>query len=303
MNGNIHKPLGFGEILDQTFRIIKQNIKPIFLITFFIMVPIFLIQAVVLILTGRELFISLDSSQSVFSSLIGNLDSIANTSNEENLISNAVSMISFFAFPLLAGAIILAVKQARNGGQIIVKDMIKGALPRYFPMLFSTLLLSIIAFAILFPSFIITVIIGGSSGAIFHPVAGVIIIFLLLAGLFLALGLLLTRWSLFLPAVLFEKVAPGLSRSWHLTKRQTWKFFGLLLVLIIISAIITSLLQMPLVFLGNSVLYYVLTNVFSLISSIIIYVGYSVLYFDASIRQEGSDLQSLINEYQGTQES
>ncbi|UOQ84200.1 hypothetical protein [Gracilibacillus salinarum] len=300
MNGNVQKPLRFAEILDQTFRIIKQNIKPIFLISFFIMVPIFVIQAIVLILTGRELFISVDPSQSIFSSLMGNIESIANTSYEENVISNVVSMISLLAVPLIAGALILAVKQVRNGEEIVVKDMIKGALPRYFPILFSTLLISIIAIAIILPGFIITAIIGGSSSIIFHPVAGVMILLLLMAGFFLAVGLLFTRWSLFLPAVLFEKVAPGLSRSWHLTKKQTWKFFGLLLVLIIISLIITSVLQIPLIFLGNSVLYYVLTNIFSLISWIITYVGYSVMYFDASIRQEGSDLQSLINEYQGT---
>ncbi len=76
-----------------------------------------------------------------------------------------------------------------------------------------------------------------------------------------------------------------------------------MIVLLIISTIISSILQLPLFFLGNSVLFHLLTNIISLISSIVFTVGYAVMYLDASVRQEGTDLKEMIKEYEVTEES
>ncbi|MGN8647166.1 hypothetical protein ACTNEO_15385 [Gracilibacillus sp. HCP3S3_G5_1] len=297
MNEKITKPLGFGEILDQTFRIIKGNFKPLFMITFFVMVPIFVLQALILSLTGRDLIISGNPGQSLFEQLVTGAESVATTTLQEDLVSMLVNFLILLAAPILAGAITLAVKNAREGNDLMAKNMIKQALPRYWPLLGSTMLFGLIIFGLLIPPFMII----GIVGALFmfiDPILGFGIILLTSLAIFIGVGLLVTRWSLYLPAVLFDKVAPGLSKSWRLTKKQTWKFFGLFIVLFIITTIISSILQLPLIFLGNSVLFHLLTNIISLISSIVFTVGYAVMYFDSSIRQEGTDLKEMIKEYE-----
>ncbi|MGP4039986.1 hypothetical protein ACTWP4_08850 [Gracilibacillus sp. D59] len=302
MDGNITKPLGFGEILDQTFRIIKSNFKSLFMITFFVMVPIYALQALIFSLTGRDLIVSGDSGQTLIDQLLSGAESVTNTTIQEDLIATLVNLLTMFAMPILAGAITWAVKHAREGKDLSAKGMIKKTLPRYWPLLGSTLLFALITFALLVPCFIV-IALTSVSFMFTNPIISIVIMILFFLGVFIGLGLLLTRWSLYLPSVLFENVAPGLTKSWRLTKKQTWKFFGLFIILFIITGIISSVLQLPLIFLGNSVLFQLLTNIISLITSIVFTVGYAVMFFDSSVRQEGTDLKEMIKEYEVTEES
>ncbi|WP_058306023.1 hypothetical protein [Gracilibacillus massiliensis] len=303
MNEQTNKPLGFGEILDQTFRIIKTQFKTLFMITFLIMVPVFALQALILSLTGRDLITSSDPGQSLIDQIVTNADSFANSTVQEDFTSSLVNLIIIFATPLIAGAIIWTVKLTRESKEaLFAKDMIKRALPRYWPMFWSTLLIFLILFALLIPVFMLI----GISSVMFmfiDPIFGAIMMFVISIAIFIGIGLLFTRWSLYLPAILFEKVAPGFSKSWRLSKRQTWKFFGLFIVLLIITGIITTVLQLPLIFLGNSVLAHLLMNITSLVTSIVFMVGYGVMYFDATTRQEATDLKEMISEYDVTERS
>ncbi|WP_130859184.1 hypothetical protein [Gracilibacillus phocaeensis] len=290
------KPLGFGEILDQTFRIIKSNFKELFMISFWVIIPIIVLQTLLLTLTGRSFIFGGDIGEGAFNQLINGAESIATTSPIDDLTSSLISLLILFALPILGGGIIWTVKYAREGQKPVAKEMIKKALPRYWPMFWSTLLIVLIVFAaIFFPILIVAFIIG--MFLVIEPIMGAIMAILLGLGFFIGLGLLFTRFTLFLPAVLFEKVAPGLGKSWHLTKKQTWKFFGLFIILSIITSVISMIISIPLTFLGDSVLYHVLSNVFSLVTTIIFIVGYAVIYFESTIRQEGTDLKSMIDEY------
>ncbi|MDX8046384.1 hypothetical protein SH601_10365 [Gracilibacillus sp. S3-1-1] len=292
------KPLGFGEILDQTFRIIKSNFKPLFAITFFIMIPIFALQALILSLTGRNLVIGGEERNDFFEQILSNTESITATTTFQDMTDLLLNMLVWIVIPVLAGAITWAVKYAREDKKIEATDMIKKTFKRFWPLLGSSILIGIITFFLFIPIFIVLfiafIVIFGMD---INPVIGFFLGMFSIVAIFICIGLLVTRWSLYLPAVLFEKVAPGLGKSWHLTKKQTWKFFGLIIVLSIISGIISTILEIPLVFLGNSVLYQLLSNIITLISSIVFTVGYAVMYFDATVRQEGSDLKEMIKDY------
>ncbi|GAE94979.1 integral membrane protein [Gracilibacillus boraciitolerans JCM 21714] len=302
MNENTNKPLGFGEILDQTFRIIKTRFKTLFMITFLIMVPVLAIQALILSLSGRSFFTSVESGQNILDQLISGADAVSTTTIQEDLLTILANFFLIIAMPLIAGAIIWTVKVTRESETIpVTKDMIKRALSRYWPMFWSTLLWCLILVGLLVPVFMV---IGFSAiSFVLNPIFGAILMFLLSIGAFIGIGLLMTRWSLYLPVVLFEQAAPGLSKSWQLTKRQTWKFFGLIIILSIITGIVTAILQLPLIFLGNSVLFHLLNNIISLITSIVLFVGYAVMYFDSTTRQEATDLKEMISEYQVTDPS
>lgn len=296
------RPLGFGEILDQTFRIIKSHFKTLFLISLFVMTPILVIQALILALSGRDFIFGGDLGTGAFNQIINNIDSLGTTSVVTDITDGIVGLLTIFAVPLISGAIILTVKSARAGGKPLANDMIRGTLSRYWPMLGSSVLIALIAFGLYFICllafiFFLTIVIFSE---LFF---GIVLVILLFVAAFLGLGLLLTRFSLYLPAVLFAKVAPGLGKSWRLTRKQTWKFFGIYIVLGIIASVITFIIAIPVAFLGDSILYHILTNISSFITGIIFMVGYAVIYFDASLRQDGSDVQAILDQYPTTEPS
>ncbi|GAA0312146.1 hypothetical protein GGQ92_001964 [Gracilibacillus halotolerans] len=298
MDNNIQRPLSFGKILDQTFRIIRGYFKPIFLIVFYIMIPVLALQAIILAVTGHKMLIGDDSIQNIWSATATELDMYADY-NPIRDFGYFLSMAPiFFATPLIVGAISHVVKRARAGEPAEAVEMIKLTFPRYWPLLGSTLLFGIIAFSIVFAS-----IFAGAFLVAFLAIESAYVIAILLAllmivGGFIGYGLLFTRWILYLPATLFEKVAPGLGRSWRLTKRQTWKFFGIYVILTILSSIIIGALNfLPALFLGTSIIGNLWTNFVSLISSIILAVAWAIMYFDASLRQDAADIQDLVDTY------
>ncbi len=301
------KPLSFGEILDQTFRIVKTNFGSLFMISFLVMAPILIIQSIMLALSGRDLFSSIDPNESFFDQILNDpyvqgyeLGYAAGDLFQESLILLS-SLLVIFATPLIAGATVWGgVKHARDGESFMAKDMLKKASKRYWPLLGGTFLLGLIIFGIMF-AFFMFVFLTLLVMIPLQPIAGIPILILLIIGFILGAGLLFTRWSLYLPATLFERVAPGLAKSWRLTKRQTWKFFGMFIVLAIIIGIFSSIFELLLGWLGDSVLYQLLYNFLTMITSIIFTVGYSVMYFDARVRQEATDLKDMIDEYDVTE--
>ncbi|ENH96446.1 hypothetical protein J416_10551 [Gracilibacillus halophilus YIM-C55.5] len=289
------QPLDFGEILDQTFRITKNHFGRLFMIAFLLMFPVYVIQAVASYIGGRSIIMSADPSDSLINQITQNIDSLGAATSQQNINVIISSLLSIIVIPIVVGATVYAVKHAREGEPFTVKGMIKKALPRYWPMFFSLLLVSLILTGILivYMLLIVGVILGNPT----NPLAGVFFAFFFGIGLIFGLGLLFTRWSMFLPAVLFEKVAPGFTKSWRLTKKQTWKFFGLFIILALITYFISSILTIPIVFLGNSVLSNFLSNLLTMITNIILTVGFAVMFFDARLRQEATDLQEMINQY------
>ncbi len=297
MKTDLQKPLSFGQILDQTFRILKNNFVPLFVLALVIMAPIYLIQIISLIAGGRDLIIALEPGQTLLDQIINNAESIDNTTLAEDIGTIISSILALFAIPIFTGALILAVGAIRNEKTFTTKSMIKQSLTRYWPMFWSTLLIGLILFAIIFfPLMIITMV--TTVLAISEPIAGIIVGIVLGLSFFIGLGLLFTRWSMYLPAVLYERVAPGLSKSWKLTKRQTWKFFGLYIVFSLIIAAIGFAIQWPVTLLGYSVLYTVIMNLVNLTTGLIMAIGYAVMYFDAHKRHSASDLHDLMGEYE-----
>src|SRR5699024_2392334 len=121
MKDQMHKPLGFGEILDQTFRMIKSNFKTMFMIIFLVTIPVLAFQSIMLSLTGRDFIIGVDTGQNYLDQLLQSTESMANTSLQDDLMNLFSNFLTLFAYPLLAGAIILAVKYTRNGEKATAK--------------------------------------------------------------------------------------------------------------------------------------------------------------------------------------
>ncbi|MFB1050954.1 hypothetical protein [Paraliobacillus sp. JSM ZJ581] len=296
MKNKFERPMRFGEILDVTFQISKGHFSKLFLLLLIFMGPIILLQALSEIIAGYDLIRDVDNSQWFEQSLNTYEDASLLMAVAESIGIILTTLLMTLFYPVLFAAIILLVKRVKDGEAYTVSELIKKAFTRFWPLLWSTLLISVIVSAILIiPTIIILTILFSSIAT--NALAGIITAFLLFLGGFIGFGLLFTRWSFYLPAVLFDRVAPGLTASWKLSKGRVWKLFWLYVVFILITFAFITVVELFSFFLGMSVLYGVILNIVILFTTLFTVVGYGVMYFDSVTRNTADDLKGMIHTY------
>ncbi|MBM7600874.1 hypothetical protein JOC34_003288 [Virgibacillus halotolerans] len=299
MKEEFSKPKGFGEILDHTFRLCKNRFPDFFMIVLIVMGPIYLLQAIILLLSGTSFVREVGSGEMWFEQIVSTFDETRGTINNFGAeIGNSISMLLLLVFyPIAAAAVLFAIQRLRNGEDFTAGIVIKKAFSKFWGIFGSSLLVGIIAFGMIFVS-ILAVIFIGVFGAFIEPVTAIILSIILFLGAWLVIGLLFSRWGFYLGPVIFEGEIPGMGKSWRLTKKRTWKVLGLFLMLLLITGIIGYVVNIIFgLFLGNSVLFTVIAGVVSLFTAMIFMVGYAVIYFDLVTRHDGSDLKEMIADY------
>ncbi|GGM30315.1 hypothetical protein GCM10011351_15570 [Paraliobacillus quinghaiensis] len=302
----LNEPKRIGEILDLTFQITKKHFSSLFLILFVFMGPVFLIQALTQLMSGRNFFRDLAEGENWIDQMIKTYDQTANqtavtveTSFVEGFGGLFVGLLSLIFYPIASAAIFVLIKRLKDNESYTVGSVIKTAFSRFWPILWSSLLFGLIAFAIIFIPLMV-VLTGALVTSMVNPITSIAFILLFLIGGFIGIGLLLTRWGFYLPAVLFDRVAPGLGKSWALTEKRTWKYFWIYIVLGLIMFVFNLAFDVPASFLGVSVLYTIIMNFVALITTLFFTVGHAVMYFDAEVRNTAGDLKGLIDDYQKT---
>lgn len=292
------RPKQFGEILDLTFRIIKDHFGKLFLLLLAFNSPVIITQIIVEVFAGRGLIRDVAAGENFIEQFINTYtltyDELLNSTElSGNLI---VLLISLLIYPVATASVFLIVKRIKNKQSYDLKEVASQSFARFWPLLGSYILFCFVAFFVIaIPVAIIAVLIG-ISFAMGSILAGVFLILILLVALLGSL-LLLTRWSFYLPISLFDQ-APGLSESFRLTRGRTWITFGLFITLALITTFIGSAVQGLSLFLGMSVLYTTIISVLGVFTSMIFTVGIAVIYFDLEVRQTGSDLKDMIESYQ-----
>ncbi|MFD1706880.1 hypothetical protein ACFSCZ_09070 [Siminovitchia sediminis] len=299
MEEKFSRPKGFGQILDHTFSLSKTHFKDFFLILLIFMGPVYLLQALVQWASGVSFFREVGTGDNWFDQMVNSFDETQQPVNVAGDLGIAlVGFIMLFLAPVAGAAIMIAIDRVRKGESYTVGSVIKQAFSRYGPMLGSTILYGIIAFALFIVPLIITVL-AGIFGAFIDPAFGIISAILLFIGFGIGMGLLLTRWSLYFGSVVFKEDTPGLNRSWMLTRGRTWVLFGLYIVFSLIVMAISVAMEMTFgMLLGNSVLLSLIINFVSIFTTLIFTVGYAVMYFDAKLRYDADDLKAMIDDYQ-----
>ncbi|RST77157.1 hypothetical protein D4T97_001270 [Siminovitchia acidinfaciens] len=297
MDEKFSRPKGFGQILDHTFGLSKRHFKDFFLILLVFLGPIYLLQAFIQLVSGVSFFREVGAGETWFEQMVMSFGETENASLAADLGIALVGLVTIFVAPVATAAIMFAIDHLRKGEDYTVGSVIKQAFSRYWPMLGSTILFCLIAFG-LFVVPVILVTIAGVVGAIVFPIVGIILAIVLFLGFAVGIGLLLTRWSFYFGAVIFEEETPGLSRSWKLTKGRTWVLFGLFIIFSLIITVISTTLELTFgMLLGNSVLLSLIISAASIFTTMIFTVGYAVMYFDLKIRNDADDLKEMIGEY------
>ncbi|WP_404452165.1 hypothetical protein LG329_17700 [Virgibacillus necropolis] len=299
MNEQFSKPKGFGEILDHTFRLVKNRFSDFFLILLILIGPIYLLQALTQLVSGKNLFREVGAGGNWLDQFVASFDQGAATTSSvgADLAFILLGLPHIILLAVAQVAILYMVNHIRKNEDYTVGSVIKKAFSRFWAILGSTLLNLLIWISIIVVPLIILIFIG-VAGSFVDPIAGIGISIILFIALGLVIALLLIRWSFYLGVVAFGGDAPGLSRSWNLTRKRSWFLLGLYIILGLITAIIGSAVEIPVtLLLGNSVLYGVIINIVSIFTTIIFSVGYAIMYFDLRIRVNADDIKDMIDDY------
>jgi hypothetical protein len=313
MNSELNKPKGFGQILDQTFRLSKNKFLDFFLIFLILLGPIYLLQALFELVAGTNFFRETGAGDNWFEQFINSFEGTAETepvttgSLGAGIASFLLGIVSTVFSLVASAAVLFAVNHIRKNEEFTVGQIIKQAFSRFWPLVGSSIVFGLILFGIIVvPLFIFGisgVFVAGFSGIFTgESLAGsiVTILFMLLALLAAAVGIgyLVTRWSFYIGVVAIDKEAPGIGTSWNLTKGRGWLAFGVYLVLLILTGVITTAFEFVLgAALGYSVLFTLILNLVTMVTTVITSVGFAVMFFDLKARNDAEDLQEMIEEY------
>ncbi|MFD1360636.1 hypothetical protein [Lentibacillus salinarum] len=299
-NEGLNRPKGFGEILDAAFTLCKQHFAKFFLIVLVLLGPIYLVQSLILLLSGTRFFRETVTGENLLDQTLNSFDATVNTTLSEDLATIGTGLLLLIFVPVAQAAILLAVSRLKHDEMFTVGHVVKQAFAKFWRILGASLIFELLLFAMIFiPSIAIMIISIISMFA--DPLSGIVMMVILLLGVGLTSAYFLSRWIFYLGSAVFDNDIPGLGRSWHLTRRNSWKVLGIFIVLwLIFFAVSLAFESIFIALLGNSVLYSIILNLVTLLTTMIFMVGYAVIYFDLKIRQDGSDLQDMIDDYQNT---
>jgi len=125
----VEKPLSFGEILDVTFRIIKDNFSRLFLLLFIFSGPLELLQSVGQSLAGTPLLRAPNSGQGMASFL----ESLQQTGTTGGMFDVIYSILwAFIVAPITYASLIIATDQIRKKEPLNISSILKRAFSRYW---------------------------------------------------------------------------------------------------------------------------------------------------------------------------
>lgn len=301
MDKKFSSPKGFGEILDHTFHLTKNRFKDFFMIFLILMGPVYLLQAIIQLFSGTSFFREVGSGNTWFEGVLSSFKESGTFDSNGfgiDLGLILVGLVSVILGPVAEAAILFATDHVRRDEEYTVGSVIKQAFSRFWPMIGSSLLFGLITFGIILIPIVIIGVTGGIVGTMVNPIAGILLGILLFLGFAVGVGLLLTRWSFYFGSVVLDRESPGLGRSWRLTHKRTWALVGLYIIFYLIISSISFGVQMTFgLFLGNSVLLSIISNIATLFTTMLFSVGYAVMYLDLKTRHDADDLKEMIDDY------
>ncbi|MFL6518087.1 MAG: hypothetical protein ACJ8GL_08415, partial [Bacillus sp. (in: firmicutes)] len=301
LNNKFNSPKGFGEILDHTFSLTKNRFKDFFMILLIFMGPVYLLQAILELSSGKSFFREVGSGGAWYEQILSSFEE-SGTFDTSSLSASIgliiIGLVSAILAPVAEAAILFTINHVRKNEEYTVGSVIKHAFSRFWPMLGSSILFGLISIGIIFIPLALVGLIGVVVGTAVDPILGIILGVVLFLGAALGIGLLLTRWSFYFGSVVLDKDSPGFGRSWRLSRKRTWVLMGLYIVFYFIISSITFGVQMTFgIVLGNSVLLTLISNMITLITTMIFSVGYGIMYLDLKTRHDADDIKDMLEEY------
>jgi Membrane domain of glycerophosphoryl diester phosphodiesterase len=249
------RPLSVGEILDGAFTAMRRNPKATLGLSA-IVATVFgvLTTAATLLITHALTNVTMpaiNSGQSLTNAQVHQLFDYLGEVTAPTL--GVIAIVSFFANVLVTGMLTAVIGHSVLGRDITIAGAWRIARPRVWALVGAALLDGLILFGVLVVGIGVPVAAGAVLiAAHLAPIGGLLIA----AGVITSLVFLVicyVRFVLAPPAVVLEGHGPwtSLARSWRLTKKSSWRVFGILLLAELIVLVATGVLQIPFDIIGG----------------------------------------------------
>ncbi|MFE7134603.1 hypothetical protein ACFVIM_27455 [Streptomyces sp. NPDC057638] len=295
------RPLGVGEILDGAVSTLRVHWRTVLGIT----ITVAVISQILMVLADRYLLpepVKVDADAEPAEALRQSVESF-----QVSLIGMIPTLvISLIATLFTTALLTVVISRSVLGRQVTLAEAWREARPRLPQLLGLTLLLMLLAAAILGVAMVPGLLLGGEQGGA-----------LIAIGLLPALGVtiwLLVRFALAPPALMLEHqgIVPSLRRSAKLVEGAWWRTFGILLLTMVLTFLVSMIIAVPFSVIGIAVdgdgisglldgntdfgwPFLIITGIGSVIGSAITYpisAGVTaLLYIDQRIRREALDLE------------
>lgn len=293
------RPMGLGDFFDETFDLYKTNFVLLASIAAVLYLPVVMAMNLVMVKIQAE-----------FSGMAGGTAPSDFTPYLRCiLLLGGAYFLYAIIYPIVTGAFTYAISQRYLGESTTTLQSYRFVMQRFFVVVFTLLLATIIIFIPYLGACVIIGITagvfgamrGGESAAIVAIFGVLLVIPALLATVAIAIRLI------FVPTVTMvegRKYSDALKRSWQLTSGHFWRVLGIVLLLWILVAMVSAALTSPLQIAMSMTSKPGVMSPFaipaaalnSLVSSAVMPIMFIVtvlLYFDVRIRKEGFDLQML----------
>ncbi|MEO3871265.1 glycerophosphoryl diester phosphodiesterase membrane domain-containing protein [Nonomuraea sp. B12E4] len=244
------RPLGFGDILDGTIKLIRSNPKAVLglsaVAALLAAVPLAVGQALLLDTTAGMM-----ADPTTAATAAEDLTSVSGIAAQYGgaLISYAVQ---FVAVTMLTGVLTRILGRAVFGGALSAGDawrLVKGRVPALFGVVG---LLTVIMLVPLVVFVMLIVVISLSVSA--DQLGLVAVLAILFIGLYLAFYLFIrTRFAFAPAAVVLEGRGPldAMRRSWHLVTGDFWRVLGILFLTSLLVGLVSGVLSVPFTLVGT----------------------------------------------------
>ncbi|WP_329615946.1 glycerophosphoryl diester phosphodiesterase membrane domain-containing protein [Streptomyces brevispora] len=228
------RPLGVGEILDGTVSTMRAHWRTVLGITLTVAV----IAQTAIILVQRYLLPdppSIDANATGPEALRQTADSL-----QFNLMNSAPPLlITMLATIFTTAVLTVVISRSVIGRPVTLSDAWAEARPRLLPLLGLTLLLAVMAAAIMTA--------GLLPGLLLGDTAGVGLAFLGLLAACVVLVWLMIRFCLASPALMLERqsITASMRRSAKLVRGAWWRTFGILVLTSLLTFIVTLMIGIP----------------------------------------------------------
>jgi len=295
------RPLNLGDVLDGTFRLLRDHWRAFFLGLGVVVVPLALLTGLVTTLLGgpQPGFIEMLQNPEVMQTWALEAETPPNIGG---LIaaSGVAVLASLVLTPLGYGTAVHIAASGYRGSRVDPMASLRAAARRYFGLLGATILLGLVPLLIFLAPMVL--VIAGSAAAV-DALAIIGGIGFLVSVVFAIIALV--RVMLTIPALMIEQSGPvqAVKRSNALVKGKTGLALGTMLVVYIITVIIGLVLALPFDALGGAigegagaVATTIGQMVTTLVTDALVGAALVLIYFDRRVRKEGYDLTELANE-------
>jgi hypothetical protein len=315
------RPMTIGRVLDYSFQLYRKHFVKLMLLMLILFGPFYLLQNLLLYdgtTTATDSLIDQFRHSSAFNGVMDSGLAVNGTSTSHISVWQVVVYllvilpISILGLtPLAAAGTLFLVRAIWLGEEVpTLGALLKKSFRRFWPMVGSTLLMSLIfggifvAFTIITGILFMVVSVGsGIAGLLGESVSPTSIgVFVIVSMIILMVGFLggwayfFIRWGYYLPFVALREDSLGIGRSWNLTKRSFWRLILMYFILGIILLIFSFVINLAIDgLIGTSLVSLLLKSLLGILISPLGILTYTVSYLDLKVRNEGMGLDELLH--------